>query len=129
MSNRHVFDQATRSEPRNPIADWFLRGAIGGAFAIFGWEKFDAHSMWPEFFQQVGFGQWFRYFTGVVEILAGVLILIPRTAVAGLALAAVTMAGAAGVHIFVLGHPGNSVIPAAFFIGLATFWFSRRSRL
>jgi hypothetical protein len=82
--------------------------------------------MWPDFFRQVGFGQWFRYFTGAIEALAGVLVVIPRTAATGLGLAAVVMAGAAGIHIFVLGHARNSVIPLLFFIGLTGFWFSRQ---
>jgi len=124
-----MFEQAAAGEARNPIGDWALRGAIGLAFVVFGWEKFDAHSMWPQFFRDVGIGQWFRYFTGVVEILGGVLLLIPPTAVIGLSMLAVTMAGAALIHIFVLGHPGNSVIPLVFFVGLGAFWFSRRNRL
>ena len=124
-----MFEQAAVDPPRNPIGDWALRGAIGVAFAVFGWEKFEPHSMWPDFFQQVGIGQWFRYFTGVVEIVGGALVLLPWTVVPGLAMLTATMAGATLIHIFVLGHPGNSVITLAFTIGLGVFWFSRRNRL
>ena len=33
---------------------------------------------WVGLFRQIGLGQWFRYFTGAVEILGGVLVLVPR---------------------------------------------------
>jgi len=123
-----MFEQAAAPEPRNAIGDWGLRAAITLAFTVFGAEKFQAHSMWPEFLQQVGWGQWFRYVTGAVEILGGLLVLIPWTATAGLALLAGTMAGAAVIHIFVLGHSGNCVIPVVFLTGLAGLWWSRWDR-
>jgi putative oxidoreductase len=124
-----MFEQAISSEPRNVIGDWALRGAIGLAFVVFGWDKFDSNSMWPGFFRDIGAGQWFRYFTGVVEILGGALVLVPWTVTAGLAILAITMAGAALIHVFVLGHPGNCIIPLVFFIGLGAFWHSRRNKL
>ena len=37
-----------------------------------------------KFFDQVGVGQWFRYFTGLVEVFGALLVLIPKTAQAGL---------------------------------------------
>jgi len=116
------------AEPRHSLGDWFARGGIALAFVVFGWEKFPADSMWPKFFQDVGLGQWFRYFTGVVEILGGVLVLIPRTAAAGLALLAVTMASAALILIFVLGRPGDAVFSGAFFLGLSAFCWTRQNR-
>jgi putative oxidoreductase len=123
-----MFEQATAAEQPNPIGDWAGRGAIALIFALMGWEKFNVNSMWPSFFQQLGWGEWFRYFTGVVEILGGILVLIPWTANAGLALLAATMGSAALIHIFVMGHPGNCVIPLAFFLGLAGFGWSRWNR-
>ncbi len=117
-----MFEQTTTSQPRSAISDWALRGAIAVAFTIFGAEKFDA-PLWAAFFRDVGIGQWFRYFTGAVEILGAVLVLLPVTATVGLALLAATMAGAALIHIF-----GDSVIPVVFFSGLAAFGLSRLDR-
>jgi uncharacterized membrane protein YphA (DoxX/SURF4 family) len=127
VSNWLMFEQANSGEARNVLGDWALRRGIGVAAVFIGWEKFPNRTEWVGLFQQIGLGQWFRYFTGVVEILGGVLVLIPWTATAGLALLAATMAGAALTHVFVLGHPGNSIIPFAFFISLAAFWWSRRN--
>lgn len=98
------------------------------AFVLFGLEKFPSspEAMWVKMFQQIGIGQWFRYFTGVVEVLGGVLVLIPRTVTAGLASLACTMAGAALIVAFVLGRPGDSVFPLLFLVALSVFWLSRR---
>ncbi len=122
-----MFEQAAVREGRNVFTDWILRAAICGAFLLFGMEKFPSgpDNQWVRFFQDVGFGQWFRYFTGVVEMVGGILVLLPWTVVAGLFLTVSTMAGAALIHVFVLRHPGNAVIPCAFVIGLAAFWRSR----
>ena len=112
------------------MGDWALRGGIALFFFVFGAEKFNSEpgSQWVEIFRQIGIGQWFRYFTGVVEVLGAALVLIPRTATAGLGLLACTMLSAALLWIFVLGHPGNSVICGAFLAGLVGCWYARRSR-
>jgi len=123
-----MFEQANLRDPRSALIDWMLRGGIAAAFVLFGVEKFPADSEWVKLFQEIGFGQWFRIFTGVVEILGGVLVLIPWTATAGLALLACTMASAALILTFLLGRPGDSFVSGAFFIGLTLFWLSRRGR-
>ena len=120
-----MFEQATAGEPRNVFGDWALRGGVGLVAIMVGWDKFPTDTMWVQMFQQIGLGQWFRYFTGIVEILGGVLVLIPRAAPAGLALLAVTMAAASLIHIFVLGHPGNAPITGVFALALGVFAWSR----
>ena len=82
-----MFEQAN-VEPRNALGDWILRGGIAVLFVLFGAEKFSStpDSPWVNLFQQIGAGQWFRYFTGIVEVLGSVLLLIPWTVAAGLAL-------------------------------------------
>ena len=115
-------------ERRNALSDWMFRAAIALVFVLEGTEKFssDPHSSWVRLFQQIGVGQWFRYVTGVVEVLGAVLVLIPWTVTAGLALLACTMAAAALIVLFVIGRPADSVFPAIFFIGLAAFYWNRR---
>ena len=123
-----MFEQASLREPRNVLGDWILRIGIAVAFSLFGSEKFpsDPGSPWVRLFHEIGAGQWFRYFTGVVEILGGVLLLIPWTVTIGLALLTCTMASAAVILIFVIGRPGDSVVSTCFFIALAAFWWNRR---
>ena len=125
-----MFEQASLREPRNVLGDWILRLGIALIFVLFGAEKFSSspESPWVKLFQQIGIGQWFRVFTGVVEVLGGVLVLIPPTITAGVALLACTMSSAAIILIFVLGRPADSIFSASLFIGLAIFWWTRRSR-
>ncbi len=120
-----MFEQATQPEPRNSMGDWILRGGIAIFFVSAGFEKFSPG--WVRLFQEIGFGQWFRYFTGVVEILGGTLVLIPWTVTMGLFLLGCTMAGAALLLIFVVGRPADSVFSGGLFIALALFWRSRRN--
>ena len=129
VSKRHMFEQANLGEPRYMLGDWILRGAIGVVFVIFGVEKFSSApgSSWVGFFQQVGAGQWFRYFTSVVEVLGGVLVLIPWTTTAGLALLACTMASAVLILVFVLQRPADCIFAAGILIALVAFWRSRRA--
>ena len=121
-----MFEVPARSDSRGAITDWVLRGGVAVVFALFGAEKF-SDPQWVKTFQQIGFGQWFRYLTGVVEILGGVLVLLPWTVTAGLAVLACTMFSAALIWIFVLGQGANAIIPEAFGVALALFWVNRRS--
>ena len=95
-----------------------LRVAIGVMFIFIGKSKFAAHSEWIKIFDQIGFGQWFRYFTGCLQMLGGVLVLIPRTFAFGILIIATTMAGAVAAWIFFLGEPFLAFIPGALLLGL-----------
>jgi len=125
-----MFDQTEANELRNNLGDWVLRGGIAFAFVLFGVDKFPSGpgAPWVAFFAQIGIGQWFRYCTGIVEIVGALLLLIPRTVTAGLVLLACTMAGASLIHIFVMGHPANAIITGAFLGGLVVFWLTRHDR-
>ncbi len=119
----------SESEPRNVVGDWALRAGVACAFVVFGLEKFSSEpgSHWVKLFQQIGAGEWFRFFTGVVEVLGGLLVLIPRTAILGLALLGATMAAAVLILIFVLGRAADSAFPGLLLIGIAVLGWSRRT--
>jgi putative oxidoreductase len=114
------------SESRNVVGDWAIRIGVAGAFVIFGLEKFPSGpgSMWVNLFHQIGLGDWFRYFTGVVEVLGGLLVLIPRTALIGFVTLALTMACAALILAFVLRRPADCFFPGILMIVLicAAIW-------
>lgn len=59
--------------------------------------------MWVPLFGRIGLGQWFRYTTGIVEVGAGILLLIPQATWVAVALLTCTMIGALMVHVFVVG--------------------------
>lgn len=91
-----------------------LRLSLGVAFIVFGYEKF-AGGEWVELFRAIGLGEWFRYFTGGVQMLGAALLFLPRTARIGALLIALTMAGAIAVHLFILPTGvGGAIVPAAF---------------
>lgn len=58
-------------------------------------------SVW--IFEQVGAEPWGRIGSGVVELIAGILLLIPSKAWMGAFIALGVMVGAIGSHLFVLG--------------------------
>lgn len=118
-----MFEESTAKSERG-ASDWLIRIGIALAFVYIGKDKFDGGE-WVTIFQQIGLGQWFRYFTGVVEILGGVLVAIPWTVTAGLALLACTMACAA-VADFYVGHPEFCMIPGGICVALVLFWIHRR---
>ena len=65
--------------------------------------KFTAHPESVYIFTQVGMEPWGRIGTGVAELVASILLLVPRTIVLGSVLAAGIMIGAIAAHIFILG--------------------------
>lgn len=98
---------------RKPITDWALRIGVGVFFFAAGIEKFTAgpHSEWIRIFAQIGWGDWFRYFTGGVETLGALLLLVPRLTLPATFLLACSMIGAVLAHCFKLGDPFSSIIP------------------
>jgi uncharacterized membrane protein YphA (DoxX/SURF4 family) len=120
-----MFEEATATGTRSNLTDWLLRGAIGLAFLAFGRDKF-ADPQWVKFFQQLGWGDWFRYCTGIVEVLGGLLLFLPRTATAGLALLICTMGSATLIWMFFMRQPANGIITGLFCVGLVLFGLNRR---
>jgi uncharacterized membrane protein YphA (DoxX/SURF4 family) len=96
------------------VADWVLRTGAGFLFVLLGAEKLSAESQWVKLFAELGLGQWFRYFTGALQVAGGILLVIPRTSVIGASALASTMLGAIVVHVFVLGDALASVYPAIY---------------
>ena len=73
-----------------------------------------------QLFDAIGVGQWFRIFTGVSELVTGVLLLFPATIGIGALLAFVITVGATIANIFIL-HVDfvHSTIPAIIFAIIA----------
>jgi uncharacterized membrane protein YphA (DoxX/SURF4 family) len=79
-----------------------------------------------ETFDLIGWGQWFRYVTGIIEITGAIALVIPR--LAGLAATGLIglMAGAILTQILVI-EPAWSALPAAFAAVFATIAWDRRT--
>jgi len=85
------------------IALWTLSGLVALAFMGAGGGKVAGTTVMVELFDKVGLGQWFRYFTGLLEVAAGIGLLIPRYAFSAAVLLAIVMVGAIIAHVTVLG--------------------------
>lgn len=106
------------------IADWALRIIIALAFVAAGGAKLAGAPPMVQIFEAIGIGQWFRFLTGALEIVGGILVLLPRASRYGATLLACVMTGAIITHVFVIG--GNPV-PAAilFTLNLIVLWLGR----
>ncbi len=65
--------------------------------------KFSASEESVFIFTQVGIEPWGRIATGIAELIAGCLILFPKTSVIGALMAMGIMSGAIISHLFILG--------------------------
>ena len=107
---------------------WLPRIAVALAFLFIGITKFDSdpRGEWFRIFEKIGLGQWFRYFTGVMQVTGGLLLLTRRTLTIGAAMLACTMIGAMFVDIFVQHAVGYAFAPFVLFCIIAAVWFAGR---
>jgi putative oxidoreductase len=85
------------------ITLWTLSGLVALVFIGAGGGKLAGTAVMVEMFDKVGLGQWFRYFTGLLEVAAGIGLLIPRHAFYAAVLLVIVMVGAIIAHVTVLG--------------------------
>lgn len=88
---------------KNPIFIWIIKGIAVVILVQTLFFKFTRAEESIFIFQTLGVEPLGRIGSGVVELIASILILIPRTTLLGAILALGTMAGAIFSHIFVLG--------------------------
>jgi uncharacterized membrane protein YphA (DoxX/SURF4 family) len=101
---------ATTSKGRL-ITLWTLSVLVALAFIGAGGTKLAGAAVMVELFAKVGLGQWFRYFTGVLEVAAGIGLLISRYAFHAAVLLAIVMAGAFIAHVTVVdGSPAAAIV-------------------
>ena len=99
--------------------------AVGVLFIFIGYGKFASRGVWVTIFEQIGLGQWFRIFTGIVQVTGGVLIMPRRTRTAGAALLACTMVGAAIVDVAIMGSP-VVIVPLLLLFVILAVWVTSR---
>ncbi|SDW27071.1 DoxX-like family protein [Amycolatopsis xylanica] len=102
---------------------WVLQVALAAYIIYSGYTLFGDN--YVKKFDEIGFGQWLRYVTGVLEIAGGLGLLIPRLCgLAALGLVGV-MAGAVGTELFLLAK-GGPMLPAILLAAAAVIaWFRR----
>lgn len=114
----------TTSPVRN-IALWVLQIVMAGYFLMSAMAKFTNVEPAASTFEAIGFGDWFRHLTGVLEVAGAVSLVVPPLAgLAGLALA-VLMVFATLTEAFV--SKGGVAAPLVLLALCAVIAWCRRS--
>ncbi len=85
------------------IISWIVRGIAALILLQTLYFKFTARPESVILFSNLGVEPWGRIVTGIIELITGVLLLIPRTALIGAVTGIGLMAGAILSHLTVLG--------------------------
>jgi putative oxidoreductase len=122
MTTLTVTQTATRQRTLSVVV-WTLQVVSAAMFLFSGTLKLSGAPMMVQMFGAIGIGQWFRYFTGAVEVISAVLLFVPSLALFGALALAVTMVGAILTHLFVIG--GSPAVPIALLAATATIAWVR----
>ncbi len=100
---------------------------LAAAFLAAGIPKLTGNIMMVREFTQVGLGQWFRYFTGILEVGGAIGVLFSLTRFWAALVLATVMAGAIIAHLTVLAS--SPALPVVLLVlALATAWLGRPER-
>jgi putative oxidoreductase len=130
MSDNSVVALSEESQPSKAlnVTLWILQALAAAAFLMAGATKLAGAEVHVAMFEKIGLGQWLRYFTGSLEVISAVLLLLPKTAGIGAALLTATMAGAVATHLFIIG---GTPLPAIMLllITATVAWYRRPDSL
>jgi len=101
------------------LAAWLPRVAVALVFLSVGSEKFGSHGPWIRVFARIGFGDWFRYLTGVMQVGGALLLLVPPLVTFGTIVLGCTMVGAIIANIFILHTGLAAIIPSLLLAAVA----------
>jgi uncharacterized membrane protein YphA (DoxX/SURF4 family) len=87
------------------IAIWILRFVLGAAFLALGAAKILGIWHMVDFFAAIGWGQWFRYLTGVLDLMGAVLLFVPKWTCYGSLVLACSVGLATAISFFLLHNP------------------------
>ena len=107
------------------IGEWVLSGLLSVMFLFAGGFKLSGAQVAVDNFAKWGYPDWFRVVTGVIEVAAGVLVVIPRTSLLGAALILPTMVGAVLTHL-THAETRNVTLPLILFALAAVLAYLRR---
>ena len=103
---------------------WVLRILLAAMFLFSGFNKLTGDPMMVHLFDSIGIGQWFRFVTGGIEVLAALALLVPALTFFGASALVATMIGAIVTHLFIVG--GNPTAPIVLLVLAAVLaWLTR----
>ena len=122
-------EQTSTAAKIGNVVVWILQILLAVQFVRNGWALFGDDFV--KKFDDIGFGQWFRHLTGVLEIAAAIGLVIPRICgLAALALAGI-MTGAALTEFFLVTNGGfdDALMPIIFVIWSLVIAVYRREQI
>ena len=107
------------------IVLWALQLVAAVVFCLTGAAKIAGSDAEVQLFTALGFGQWFRYFTGALEIAGALLIVFPGTAVMGAWLLALVMSGATVANLMLDTSPA---LPLGLLVAMVSVGIGRHKK-
>src|SRR6266436_586999 len=110
-SQTAVLEKQGESSKGLSIALWVVQIGAAAMFLMAGANKLSGNEQMVGMFQAIGFGQWFRFLTGSLEVIGGILLFIPSLAGVGGLLMTGVFAGAVATHLFLIGgNPAMAIV-------------------
>jgi putative oxidoreductase len=106
-----------KASARNIVA-WVLCVLAAAEFLFAGGLKLTSNPIEVSLFGVIGWGQWFRYFTAVLEVVGAIGLLIPRRSRRAALLLSLVMLGAITFHLTALRHTPGMNNPATAIVTL-----------
>ncbi len=106
------------------IGFWLLKFLLAALFIFTGGAKLAGLPAMVDVFKRVGFGQWFRYFTALLELVGAGLLLWPSTMAFGALLLTTVSVGAFFAQLFFLHEDIIHTIVMTLILG-AIVWTHR----
>jgi putative oxidoreductase len=114
------------SAARDALA-WILAVILAVAFAMAGGIKLIGQQSMVQEFAQIGFGQWLRYVTGILEVSGAIGVLIPKFRFWAALQITMVMVGATVTNLAILHLPGTARLTGVLLaLCLALAWLRRQ---
>jgi uncharacterized membrane protein YphA (DoxX/SURF4 family) len=108
------------------ILAWILAAFLAIVFTLAGGAKLRGVPGMVQEFDQIGFGQWFRYLTGILEVSGAIGLLVPKYRFWAALQIAFVMMGATGANVVILHLPALAGLTAVLLaLALALAWLRR----
>lgn len=124
----HAGPEQARTRLRLKTAGlWILQIGAAAMFLKAGSAKLTGDPLMVGLFNAIGFGQWFRFLTGALEVAGAIALAIPAAAVYGAVVLTFVMAGAVLTHVVLLG--GNAAPAAILLAAMLIVVYGRKEQL
>ena len=110
------------------IAIWIVSVLLAAMFLMSGGMKLINPAQASGMFVNYGYPAWFALVIGAVEVVGGLLLLVPRVAFYAAGALAVVMAGAAFTHLKTAGEAPRAAVPIVLLLLSIVIALARRPK-